>query len=285
LREDVPVQRRWFLLGMGSGVLAACHPWARPSTKPEKPGPHDLETLAAMADTFLPGGDGMPGARDVGAVGVIVDPAYGVNPYISELVSDLDDWCMLRHSGKFFELEPAERELALEERMGLRDRFVQSAYLPVYEGVLALTKVAYYGAVTSRLGTNAIGYPGPSTGYAAASAAGAYPAADTPRPVEPGTVSEIEITGEGRIASLRVSALVTSNDDVHATLRLVSPDGKTHDFPARAGDGHAILEDLPAAGVAGSVAAGRWQLVVASVAGGSGQLELWSVRVRTDLDG
>ena len=279
------MQRRWFLLGMGSGVLAACHPWARPSAKPEKPGPHHLETLAAMADTFLPGGDGMPGARDVGAVAVIVDPAYAVNPYISELVSDLDDWCMLSHGGKFFELTAAERTLALEERMGLRDRFVQSAYLPVYEGVLALTKIAYFGAVSSRLGTNAIGYPGPSTGYAAASAAGAYPAGDTPRPVEPGAVSELEIAGDGKIAAAHVSALVTASDYIRATLRLVAPDGKTHDVDIRTGDGHAIIEDVLAAGVTGAIAAGRWQLVVASVTGSSAQLELWSLRVRTDLDG
>lgn len=281
--QYVPVRRRSFLTGGITGTaLVACRPWTRPDTGREKPNEHQLATLAAIAETFVPGGDGAPSAHDVRAVQTIVDPAYGVNPYISEVVSDLDDWCTVQHGGLFFELTPEDRIVALEERMGLRDRFVQSAYLPVYEGILALTKLAFFGGLANPLGTNYVGFPGPSKGYAPASAAGAYASA-MPMRIEQGAISSITVEGAGNISSVRASALVTSRDDLQATLRVRAPDGKAHELSITADDGDAFVDDVQLP-LTGSVAAGTWRLEIAKVKGGSGELQYWSLRLRTNLD-
>ena len=55
------VRRRSFLLGGVAGTAAVgCRAWTRPIDRPQVVSPHELETLAAMAETFLPGGDGSP---------------------------------------------------------------------------------------------------------------------------------------------------------------------------------------------------------------------------------
>ena len=241
--------------------------------------PHELETLAAMAETFLPSGGGTPGATEVGAVAAIVDPAYGVEPYIAEVVADLDGWCLVAHHGLFAQLTPEQREVALEQRMGLRGRGIQSLYLPVYEGVLALTKLAFFGALTNRAGTNYIGFPGGSRGYAPGSAAGAY-ASVAGIELEPGAASELRVEGEGAVSVVRATAYVASAADVRATLRVRAPDGRHHDVAISAGG---IVDDVVVP-LVGGPAAGTWRLEVAARAAGSGRLELWSIRLRTDLD-
>jgi hypothetical protein len=277
------VRRRAFLLGGIAGTTAvACRPWTRPINRPETVSPHELETLAAMAETFLPGGGGAPGATEVNAVGAIVDPAYGVNPYISEVVSDLDEWCLVAHHGLFAQLQPEQRELALEQRMGLRGRAIQSLYLPVYEGILALTKLAFFGALSNRVGTNYIGFPGASRGYAPGSAAGAY-ASTAGTAIARGGASELRVEGAGAVSAVRATAYVTSADDVRATLRVRAPDGRHHDLPVSAQGGDGLVDDvvLP---LAGGPAAGTWRLEIAAHTAGSGRVEQWSIRLRTDLD-
>jgi hypothetical protein len=262
--------------------MVACRPWTRPIDRPQQVSPHELETLAAMADTFVPGGGGAPGATEVNAVGAIVDPAYGVNPYISEVVSDLDEWCLVAHHGLFARLPPERRELALEQRMGLRGRAIQSLYLPAYEGILALTKLAFFGALSNKAGTNYIGFPGASRGYAPGSAAGAYASA-AGTPIVPGGASELVVEGAGAVSAVRATAYVTSSDDVRATLRIRAPGGRHHDLAVRAEGGDGLVDDvlLP---LAGGPAAGTWRLEIAAHAAGSGRVELWSIRLRTDLD-
>lgn len=268
--------------GVAGTAAVACRPWTRPSERVEAVRPHELETLAAMAETFLPGGGGAPGATEAGAVGAIVDPAYGVNPYISEVVSDLDEWCLAAHHALFVQLSPEQREVALEQRMGLRGRAIRSLYLPVYEGVLALTKLAFFGALSNRVGTNYVGFPGASRGYAPGSAAGAYASAEGAA-IEPGAASELVIEGAGAVSAVRATAYVTSADDVRATLRLRAPDGRHHELAISAERGDGILDDVPVP-LTGGPAAGPWRLEVAARAAGSGRLELWSIRLRTDLD-
>jgi hypothetical protein len=260
----------------------ACRPWTRPRDRPEPASPHELATLAAMADTFLPGGDGTPGAAEVNAVAVIVEPAYGVAGYISEVVSDLDEWCLVAHHGLFAQLPPERREVALEQRMGLRGRAIQSLYLPVYEGILALTKLAFFGALSNKAGTNYVGFPGASRGYAPGSAAGAYASA-APVPIARGGASELRVEGAGAVSVVRATAYVTSGDDVRATLRFHAPGGKHHDLAVRAEGGDGLVDDvlLP---LAGGPAAGTWRLEIAAHAAGSGRVELWSIRLRTELD-
>lgn len=274
------MHRRAFLAGGVAGTaLVACKPWTRPTLGVETPNEHELATLEAMAETFVPGGDGTPGARDVRAVATIVDPVYGVNPYLSEVVSDLDEWCLARYHRFFVALSPSERERALEERMGLRGRVLRSLYAPAYEGVLALTKVAFFGGLASRAGTSYIGFPGASRGYAPASAAGAYASDDTPRAIVPGAASVIRVDGPGPASVVRVTAITRSDDALAATLRLRAPDGRAQELALRDG----VIDDV-AVPLAGGPARGTWVLEVAAVLGGSGQLELWSLRLRTGLD-
>jgi hypothetical protein len=260
----------------------ACRSWTRPVDRTEPVSPHELATLAAMAETFLPGGGGAPGAAEVNAVGAIVDPAYGVNPYISEVVADLDEWCVVAHQGLFTQLSPEQREIALEQRMGLRTRPIKSLYLPVYEGILALTKLAFFGALSNKAGTNYIGFPGASRGYAPGSAAGAYASA-AGTPIAAGGGSELRVEGAGAVSAVRATAYVTSDDDVRATLRIRAPDGRHHDLAVSAQGGDGLIDDVPIP-LAGGPAAGAWRLEIAAHAAGSGRLELWSIRLRTDLD-
>lgn len=274
-----------FLLGgMVGTTLVACRSWTRPTAKTERATPHELATVAAIADTFIPGDDGTPGALDCGAVDVIVEPSHGVNPYISEVVSDLDDWCRSTHHGRaFVELPPAEREVALEERMGLRGAAIKSLYLPAYEGILALAKLAFFGALVNKHGMNWVGFPGASKGYGAGSAAGAYAAADTPKPLARGAASTIQIAGAGLVTSVHVSALARSADDVKARVRVVAPGGRAHALVLD-GDGDVPMIDDVAVPLVGGPAAGAWRFEVIDVLGGSGRLELWSLRLRTELD-
>lgn len=275
------MHRRSFLVGGISGTaLIACRPWTRTTPPPDEPTEHELATIAAIAETFLPGGDGVPGAREAGALAVIVDPAYGVRPYLARTVADLDDWVGLTHGfHTFVELSPATRELALEQRMGLHGGAIASWYLAVYEAILALTKLAYYGGLANPLGTSYIGFPGPSTGYAPDSAAGAYASSDRPRALAAGAASTIHVAGAGAVTSVRVSVLAASDAAVRATLRVIAPDGRHHDLALRTGvlAGEALL-------LTGGPAAGVWRLEVVAHAGAPGRLELWSLCVRTDLD-
>ena len=284
--DDRTVRRRSLLLGgigLGGAALLGCKPWVRPVAQPERASPHELATLAAVAETFLPGGDGTPGATEVGAVETLIDPAYGFDAYISELVSDLDEWCLVRHHRLFVDLPAETREVALEERMGLRGKLIKSWYAPAYEAVLALTKLAFFGGLRSRLGTSYLAFPGPSRGYAPASAAGAWAAADLPRPIARGAVSELRVDGPGAVTAARLSVYATSDDDVRAVVRIHAPGGGRHDLPLRAEAGIARIDDV-ALPIAGGPAEGAWRLEIAEHPGGAGQLELWSLRVRTALD-
>jgi len=279
------VQRRSFLVGGITGTaLIACRPWTRATPSPDEPSDepseHELATLAAVAETFLPGGDGVPGAREAGALAAIVDPAYGVRPYLARAVADLDDWVGLTHGfHTFVELSPATRELVLEQRMGLHGGAIASWYLAVYEAILALTKLAYYGGLGSPLATSYIGFPGPSAGYAPDSAAGAYASADRPRALVAGAASAIHVAGAGAVTSVRLNVLAASDAAVRAVLRVTAPGGRHHDLVLR----RAVLADqsLP---LTGGPAAGTWRLEVLAHTGEPGQLELWSLCVRTDLD-
>jgi hypothetical protein len=296
------VQRRSFIAGGISGsALIACRPWMRDTPSPGEPTAHELATLAAIAETFLPGGDGGPGARDTGALAALVDPAYGLLPYVARVVSDLDDWVGLTHGfHTFIELSPGTRELVLEQRMGLHGGVITSWYLPVYEAILALTKLAFFGGLTSPLGESYIGFPGPSPGYAPSSAAGAYASREPPRALVVGAASSLHVTGAGAVTRVRISVLATSEAAVRDTVRITAPGGRAHELalrtavPGDARPGAAVIdgEALPLTAViddeplplTGGPAAGVWRLEVIAHAGAPGRLELWSLRVRTDLD-
>jgi hypothetical protein len=264
--RDMGMHRRTFLWtgAIAIGTLpAGCRPWMKRVEKPEGPSDHQRATLAAMAETFLPSSDGSPGARESDAITLILDPAYPVSSYISELVGDLDDWCYVRHFNAFVDLSPAMREQALEERMGLRGRLLASWYKPVYEGVLALTKLSFFGGLTRTIGMTFVEFPGPSAGYATQSAAGVYRADG----------NAVMVAGPGKVSSLRVTAL-----GLPGKLTLVGPDGRTHELVAPTpAVGTLVLDAHVVASAVGTTAAGTWKLT------GSG-VRAWWLAVRTDLD-
>ncbi len=274
------MQRRSFLVGSLSGAaLLGCRGVRAPQAEPLSQ--HELDTMAAIADTFLPGGDGTPGAHEVNALAALVDPAYGLEPYIPELVSDLDQWCLASKQLGFLGLSARDREVALEQRMGLHGKLVQSWYRPAYEGALALTKLAFFGGLSSTLGTSYLAFPGASRGYAPGTAAGAWASRD-PSPIARGAATTIEVAGAGAVSGATLSLFATSDPFVHATLRVTAPDGRHHDL-ALEGRGDVALEEV-ALPLTGKAAAGAWHLAIVAHHGGVGQLEVWALRLRTELD-
>lgn len=278
------VRRRGFLIGSVAGAaLAGCRPWTRtPADAPDDPDDHELAVLAAIADTFLPGDDGSPGAHEVNAIARIVDPAYPVSHYLSKVVGDLDAWCLSTKGKGFLGLSRRDRERALEQRMGLHGKLIRSLYHEVYAGILVLTKLAFFGAIASPFGTNYLGFPVASRGYAPGSAAGAWASRDRPWTIAPGAGSTIDIDGRGAITSVRLSAFAISEAALHATLRLRAPSGAHRELALHTTDGEGWLIHQPVA-LAGGAAEGAWRLEVVSRTG-TGTLAHWSLVVRTELD-
>ncbi len=243
---------------------------------------HEIEVLAAMADAFLPGDDGTPGAHEVNAIATITEPAFAVHPYLSKVVGDLDAWCLSTKAKGFLGLSRRDRERALEQRMGMHGKLIRSLYHEVYAGILVLTKLAFFGALASPFGASYLGFPTASRGYAPGSAAGAWASRVQPWRIARGAASTIRVAGRGATSSLRVSAFAISDTQLTATLRLHAPDGARRELPLQTVDGEGWLlhQDVP---LVGGVAAGDWKLEIAQHTG-SGTLAHWSIVLRTDLD-
>lgn len=309
-RDDVGLSRRAFfrrtaksaaggvtVLGSLAGVAALrgkahASAWMLPDTTPETPSSHEISTLKAMADTFIPNWDGDPGGNEADAFTTINDPHYGVNPYISELVSDLDDWCWWTYWwSDFDELDHTDRNSALEERMGYHGSTIESWYKDAYEGVLALTKMAYFGGLQNSVGTNYVGFPGPSTGWAASSAGGAYQSPDTPKSIpdnnSSGVSSWVYVSGPGSLSQLLVSVYITHTWSGDLVVTLYSPTGSSYILWNRAGGSadNVILHDVAVTAFNGQNPAGWWRLKVQDLAGADvGTLQFWSFKLRTNLD-
>jgi len=141
--------------------------WMLPSTSVETPTWHQTETMKKLADTIIPNVDGQPGAIESYAFDTLNDPYYGLNPYISEMTSDLDDATFWAH-GYFDDFKNRnywERASILDERLGNAWWSPGSVYKDAYEGAIALTKLNYFGGLRNNVGTTYIGFPGPSAGY------------------------------------------------------------------------------------------------------------------------
>lgn len=274
--EDRRVRRRTLLGGIGSAIvlvpMAGCRAWLKKDKRPEVATPHQRATLEAMAETFLPSSDGSPGAREADAIGVILDPASPMLGYLSEVVSDVDDWCHFAHGGRdFVDLAPDERERALEERLGMHGTMIRSWYHAVYEGVLVMSKLAFFGGLHRTVGLTFCGFPARSTGYATASGSGVHAAAG----------AALEVAGAGQVTDARVTALVAGLDVDRPRMRLTAPDGKVHDVVGPGGlPGALTVDDQPVAGAVGGVAAGTWRLD-----GPAGAVvTAWWLTLRTELD-
>lgn len=270
------MRRRTLLGGIGGAImlapLAGCRPWLKQDPRPEAVSDHHRATITAMAATFIPSGDGSPGATEADATALILDPAYPVVGYLRELIGDVDDWCFVRHGGRaFIDLAPAERERALEERMGLRGRLIQSWYKEVYEGVLVLSKLAFFGGLRRSVGTTYTQFPGPSIGYVAASAGGVHVASG----------AEVTVEGAGNVRVARVTALVAGVDPARASLRLTDPMGATHDVRPDASLTAPLVADRQIVpGANATFAAGTWRLAASDGI----TITAWWLDLRTDLD-
>ncbi len=268
------MRRRTFLYTGAIAIgtpLAGCRPWMKRDLAPEPASDHQVDTIGAMAATFIPSAAGSPGAIESGALDTILDPAHPVVGYLSELVTDLDDWCFVRHFGnRFVDLSPAGREQALEERMGVRGLLIQSWYRPVYEGVLALTKLSFFGGLTHAIGTTFTEFPGASAGYAAHSAAGVHRASG----------ATVVVAGPGQVSSVRVTAMTDGKPPHPLRMRLDGPDGRHHELTVAAGAmPTVVVDDHTVTTAAGGPAAGTWRLSTTT-----GAITAWWLSLRTDLD-
>lgn len=152
----------------GAGVLASRRPAAAESLPGVAAlGAHQIATIRALCDTVIPNDDGAPGAIESNAFDTINDPYYGVAPYIEEMVLDIDAATFWLHGyfDDFKNRSLAQRTEILEERLGLVWWSPGSVLKAAYEGVIALTKLNYFGGLKNAVGTNYIHFPGPSAGY------------------------------------------------------------------------------------------------------------------------
>jgi hypothetical protein len=157
--------------------------------------------------------------------------------------------------------------------MGMRGRLIASWYKPVYEGVLALTKLSFFGGLQRGIGPTYVEFPGASAGYATNSAAGVYRA-------DKGAVM---VAGPGKVSSVRVTVLGSPADAALTNptlgpLTLVGPDGRAHAIAVPPPKTFSLwLDGTIVASAAGTPAAGTWKLSGADI-------RAWWLTVRTDLD-
>jgi len=185
------VSRRAFLRGAGAGTgvtvlgagvgvavlsgRATAAAWMWPDETVESPSSHEMATLGSIADTFIPSSDG-GGGKEAGAATILADPFYELNPFISEMVSDIDDASsLLFWEGDFYNNSLSSRTQIMEERLGYAWWSPGSLYKDAYLGALALTKLAFFGGLVNTVGTSYIGFPGPSAGYAPGGGGGLPP--------------------------------------------------------------------------------------------------------------
>ncbi len=158
------------VLASGVGLLspskASASPWMLPSESVETPNSHQRKTLEALADTILPNSDGDVGGIESGAYTTMADPYYGLNPYISEMVSDIDDSAYWLHRGWWWGVPNDFKDRSLSDRTEiLNERLSLSLYADAYSAAIMLTKFSFFGALQNNVGTDYIGFPGPVSGH------------------------------------------------------------------------------------------------------------------------
>jgi subtilisin-like proprotein convertase family protein len=270
---------------------ASAAAWMMPDTAVEYPNAGQLATMTALADAIVPNWDGAPGAIESEAIATLNDPYYGVNPYISELCSDIDAWAgtFWVWGRSFLGLSNSERDDCIAERLGY-DTWPSSMYKDAYLGCIALTKLNYFGGLVNSVGMNYIGFPGATDGYGPNTAAGAYHSADTPKAINDNTTvnSYISVTGPGTVKDFKVTIYITHTYQGDLVIKLYAPNGAVTTLHNRTGGGtdNYIKHDLVVTAFAGVTAAGTWRLEVQDAAGGDiGSLKFWSFRLRTRSDG
>lgn len=122
---------------------------------------HEKETMECIADTVVPPtfeeNEWKPGAVDAGAWELIKDPFYGVNRFIPRITWDIDIFCYFRYGMRFIDLDYEEREQVLLDREIRGGLFRTLA--PVYRMSINVAKIAFFGGVINRVGTDYVGFP------------------------------------------------------------------------------------------------------------------------------
>ncbi len=268
--------------------------WMLPDTAQEYPSSGQISTMTAIADTIIPNWDGAPGAIESGAINTLNDPYYGVNPYISELCSDIDAWAATFwvYGRSFLGLDNSERDDCIAERLGYDWAWPASLYKDAYLGCIALTKLNYFGGLVNSRGMDYIGFPGANEGYAPQGASGAYTMVGGPVAIPDnnatGITSTITVSGTGAVKDCRVTVCIWHSYQGDLVVKLQAPDGTQHTLWNRAGGSadNVILYDVAVPTCVGKTAAGSWRLIVQDLAGAdTGSLMHWGVKLRCKGEG
>jgi hypothetical protein len=115
-------------------------------------------TLEAFADTIIPPEDG-PGGAAAGAVRLYADPFYRATVALPAVGVHLNVRALIQQGRPFarLPLEGRTRVVLACERSPLLSQ--------AYEGLVMLTKLAFYGAIVNDVGHRYIEFPGPNEGY------------------------------------------------------------------------------------------------------------------------
>lgn len=269
------------VLGAGAGVTALARkaharPWMFPDTATEYPTSEQMTALRAICDTVIPNTDG-PGAKEAGGADVIADPFYMLNPYISEVVADIDDsthyvfWWW----NCFWDQPLVDRTAVLEERLDT------SLYADAYRGMILLAKLAFFGGSVNTVGYGYIGYPGPATGYYPEISASGLPLA-IPDNNTTGVTKGLAVNLQGTISSLRVSLNINHTWRGDLVVKLIHPSGNWVYLTNRAGgsEDNFVLDKLQVADFNGLQAAGTWKLWISDQAAADvGNLNSWTLHI------
>lgn len=122
---------------------------------------HQRETMECIADTVVPvtfeGGEWNPGAVEAGAWELMKDPFYEVSRFIPFITWDIDIFCYLRYGKGFIDLDYEEREKVLLNREVCGGPF--GILAPAYRMTIKVAKMAFFGGVINRAGTDYVGFP------------------------------------------------------------------------------------------------------------------------------
>ncbi len=238
---------------------------------------HRRDTLNALADTILPNEAG-DGGREARALEILFDPYYATNGWIDEIMSELDYYYPSFKSSSL-----SARTSALNYLTSYSDPWYASdsdgKYRTLFQGAILLTKLAWFGGVINNVGTNYLGFPGPSGGYTAAG--GSTPPVGTASgnwyqtsPLQiydnSTTNSWVYVSGTGTVRDLAITAIIQHTYQGDLTVNLFSPAGTSLNLWNRGGGSSDDLYwvNYPVTTFNNQTAAGWWRLEVRDNAGG-----------------
>lgn len=125
---------------------------------------HQKKTMECIADTAVPptleleNGEWKwkPGAVKAGAWELMKDPYYEVSRLIPYITWDIDFFCCLRYRKRFIDLDYEDREEVLLNREVRGGPW--GILAPAYRMTINVAKIAFFGGVINRVGTDYIGF-------------------------------------------------------------------------------------------------------------------------------